>query len=780
MKQLEASDPIAFIASLALEQLLLKPKIKSESKRILQKVVDRYHGAAGLLCYVEKDKVVFLLGSQGPKKEAKAHLQAWWQALDGKSFSETQTFTADTASDIGRWLSAQGIQSRIVLPFKITTEQCLLLIDHQQPFAWTDSDQQSLELIGRSLCAATIHQHQDRKRKKKLKRVRKALEKTENLLELVFNHTYESMGLLRVESPEKYTIVSLNERLIKNMSHFGLETSVQDLAGIDLVDFWRQYLGRTTEECQTEIKYFQQVIKEGEPFTYSAVRQLPHQLVHTEVDLTPLPNDQGVFRHLSFIIRNVTERVEAERALQQSEQRMRLAVQNVPVMLDATDENGHFLVWNKECERVTGYSAKEIIGNPKALELLYPDPEYRQSLKSNWRKSSTDVRDQITEISCKDGSRKFISWSHRSFSNPIPGWTDWGIGIDITERHKAEINLQESNRRFITLLSNLPGVAYRCILNETWTTEFMSSGCFELYGYPAEAFYPPNNTITRAACIHPDDAERVKQEVEQRLKQRGHFRIIYRILTANKEEKWISEQGRSVLTSKNGSDTIEGFIEDITALKRSEEKVIDAILSTEDRERSRIAKEIHDNLQQKLITSTLNLNILEKAVAQLDVQQQKKYRLGMEYLARAIEDARGISHDLMPRGILDFGLVGSIQSLLEGLEVSGIKFDFIHNLGEQRLDPKVEVGLYRIVQEATNNIIRHSEATEANIQLLKHEEQLSLMIEDNGRGMVTDQSANKHGIGLQGMENRARALAGSFFVDSTPNRGTSIRVELDQ
>lgn len=127
-------------------------------------------------------------------------------------------------------------------------------------------------------------------------------------------------------------------------------------------------------------------------------------------------------------------------------ERLRMVVQSMPVMMDAFDENRLITVWNSECERVTGFRADEVIGNPDALLLMYPDPEYRERMLQEWTARGNNYRNWAWEITCKDGSKRTIEWSNVSGSLPIPGWTTWGIGVDITERLRLEGEMRQSQK----------------------------------------------------------------------------------------------------------------------------------------------------------------------------------------------------------------------------------------------------------------------------------------------------------------------------------------------
>ncbi len=125
-------------------------------------------------------------------------------------------------------------------------------------------------------------------------------------------------------------------------------------------------------------------------------------------------------------------------ALQENERKLRRIVQEMPVMINAFDANGIVTFWNKECERVTGYTEDEIIGNKNVMKMLYPDRKYRKFIQMELVNNNFSYNDYETIITCKDSTKKTISWSSVSSLVPIQGWKYWEIGIDVTERVKAE------------------------------------------------------------------------------------------------------------------------------------------------------------------------------------------------------------------------------------------------------------------------------------------------------------------------------------------------------
>jgi PAS domain S-box-containing protein len=156
------------------------------------------------------------------------------------------------------------------------------------------------------------------------------------------------------------------------------------------------------------------------------------------------------------IVFDITDRKRTEAALRKSEQRIRVVLENMPIMVDAFDEQDNIVFWNRECERVTGYSAEEIAGNPGAMQLLYPNPAYLSDHLAEWERRGDDFRDWEWDVTARDGSTRTIAWSNISARFPVPGWKTWGIGVDVTARRQAEQTLRETEERFRMVISHAP------------------------------------------------------------------------------------------------------------------------------------------------------------------------------------------------------------------------------------------------------------------------------------------------------------------------------------
>jgi PAS domain S-box-containing protein len=150
------------------------------------------------------------------------------------------------------------------------------------------------------------------------------------------------------------------------------------------------------------------------------------------LDVTYMPYwEQGRVLGVVTALRDITSLARTQEALQASEKRFRTAVEHMPVLVNAMDENLLFVFWNRECARVTGYAGEEIVGNPRAWELLYPDREQREAILRRLRRGPAPDRNPPCTLTARDGTPRHISWSQLSRSCPVPGWHFWAVGLEI-------------------------------------------------------------------------------------------------------------------------------------------------------------------------------------------------------------------------------------------------------------------------------------------------------------------------------------------------------------
>ncbi|MDW3197621.1 MAG: PAS domain-containing sensor histidine kinase [Cytophagales bacterium] len=236
-------------------------------------------------------------------------------------------------------------------------------------------------------------------------------------------------------------------------------------------------------------------------------------------------------------------------------------------------------------------------------------------------------------------------------------------------------------------------------------------------------------------------------------------------------DKYLTFRGRKIL----GGMVI--TIADITSVKLSEQEILHSLLQGQEQERRRLAQEIHDGIGPSLSTIKLNLANIESDLQQIDPSRLENFRASYQMIDEVANDLRSISHNLLPKVLLDFGLLEALDTLIERIrERKTIAIEFLNPAKDLNLSKTTELGLYRIIQELINNTLKYAEATKITLQLVKHESTVLLTYEDDGKGF--DPHVARKGIGLFNIHNRTLALGGEDEIHSQPGRGMSATIEV--
>jgi PAS domain S-box-containing protein len=270
--------------------------------------------------------------------------------------------------------------------------------------------------------------------------------------------------------------------------------------------------------------------------------------------------------------RTLAERESAVAGREAAETRYRAVVEQVPLVIyiDALDRNSSALYMSPQVEPLLGYSPDEWIADPELFtKLLHPEDRDR-------------VMDEIARVhrthepfSCeyrllaRDGR---VVWfqdhaRHVAGADGKPAYAQ-GFMLDITERKAAELALAESEERFRTLVSNVPGVIFRCAIDSDWTMEFLSNEVEDLVGYPASDFIQ-NEVRSFASVVHPEDAKFLEQEVDQAVKEGRPYTTEYRVVHRDGSVRNVVERGQAI-AGRDGLLKLDGAIFDITERRQAE------------------------------------------------------------------------------------------------------------------------------------------------------------------------------------------------------------------
>jgi len=194
-------------------------------------------------------------------------------------------------------------------------------------------------------------------------------------------------------------------------------------------------------------------------------------------------------------------------------------------------------------------------------------------------------------------------------------------------------------------------------------------------------------------------------------------------------------------------------------------------LETQENTARRFSHELHDELGQSLTAVKANLSALRSGVDEARLDDC------MGLVDQAIQDVREMSQLLRPTILDDFGLDAALRSLTDGFaKRTGLAMKYESDLGSERLPDETETSLYRIAQEALTNVARHSQATAVEVSVTKRTPNVALEIRDNGKGIDIYEKRRQPGLGLAGMQTRARGCGGTVKIESTPGKGLRVEV----
>ncbi len=216
-----------------------------------------------------------------------------------------------------------------------------------------------------------------------------------------------------------------------------------------------------------------------------------------------------------------------------------------------------------------------------------------------------------------------------------------------------------------------------------------------------------------------------------------------------------------------------------TLLDEQEIKTYNAMLEGQEEERLRISTDLHDRLGSMLSTIKLMFSSLGDKIDKAQEENKLQYEKATDLIDHACVEVRRISHNLGTGMVASFGLVKSLEELCDGLNQTGkIRCNFKSHKMDQNLPVHIEIEIYRIVQEAVNNTIKHAKASVIDIQINRLEDEINMHIEDNGTGFDLQAKKKSGGLGLVNLEKRAEKIGGTLHIDSYVGRGTTVILEV--
>ena len=342
---------------------------------------------------------------------------------------------------------------------------------------------------------------------------------------------------------------------------------------------------------------------------------------------------------------------------------------------------------------------------------------------------------------------------------------------DLIERSLAEEALRESDERFRFIANSAPVMIWMSdtlkrvtYLNQTW---------IDYTGWPVEAALG----YRWVEILHPDDRGRCRERYEKAFELREPYRVEYRLRRRDGDYRWVLTIGVPRYDAGGSFAGYIGTVVDIAERKLAEEALstVSQKLIEAHEERARIARELHDDISQQLALVSMRLDYLRQRPLASAADLNQELREVNQQIGNLAFDIQALSHDLHPPKLEHIGLEGAVVGFCEELSNRhGVTIDVHCENIPTALPPEVSLCLYRVLQEALQNAVKHSVSRHAHVSLSGQVNTITLTVKDSGAGFDPHQAMRGSGLGLTSMKERLKVLGGRLSVHSERGRGTMI------
>ena len=511
-----------------------------------------------------------------------------------------------------------------------------------------------------------------------------------------------------------------------------------------------------------------------------------------------------------------TTRQQMEEALLESQQRLRALFDNVLDAIFIVNDEARYVDANLAACSLLGYSREELLQLSVWDVMHMPKRELGLEL---WR-AFLDAGQQSGECTLSRKDQSHIEADYRAAANIVPG-LHLSIVRDITERKRAEEALRQAYRDLESRVEQRTAELmaanallkekiierqraeealresesrYRAIVDDQTelicrfspdgTLTFVNEAYCRFFGKGRDDLIGHNFLAFIAESEHPKIIEHLARfSVDKPTATMEH-----RVTLPGNEISWQQWTNRAIFDETGHFIEFQSVGRDITERKQAEEErtqLMRRLVTAQENERRRIARELHDQMGQQLTALMLSLQSLKDS-SQLPSPASERLQQSMRLADQLGQEVHTLAWELRPTALDDWGLHTALSNYLEEWsERCGIAVDFHSNgLIQQRLPSHVETTVYRIVQEALTNVLKHAAARRVSLLLENRQGRLLVIVEDDGRGFnveaLMNESDSSRRLGLIGMQERVTLVGGTLNIESTPGAGTTVFVHIPQ
>lgn len=474
----------------------------------------------------------------------------------------------------------------------------------------------------------------------------------------------------------------------------------------------------------------------------------------------------------------VKERVRAERAADESEQRFRLLVESVQdYAVFMLDPQGRVTSWNDGAARINGYPVEEIIGRhfscfytPAEAAAGKPEENLRAAARGSFVDEGWRVR--------RDGSRFWASVAIAPVRDPTGALLGFAkVARDLTEQRRAG---EERREREELLRAVFDRTAVGIAITDLGGRFVQTNHVYEaMLGYTAEELRERTFLEITHEADRASNAALAMDLLEGR---RNAFRVEKRYWCKDGRSIWVRNTVSLIAGDDGRPRFLIAIVEDITERKRAEDELYvsrrelqalsHGLLEAQELERTRIARDLHDSIGQALTAVKLTLETRQRAMADGSLVDS------VRVIERAIDDVRSLSFELRPALLDDLGLPAALGAFARRqADRAGLELSLAVPPVARPIPRATATACFRIAQEAVTNVVRHARARRLDIALEAAGDMLGLVVRDDGVGFTPQEPgapAEKH-LGLLGMQERAQLVGGDVRIESQPGTGTTVR-----
>ncbi|MDB5222886.1 MAG: putative signal transduction histidine kinase [Chitinophagaceae bacterium] len=460
--------------------------------------------------------------------------------------------------------------------------------------------------------------------------------------------------------------------------------------------------------------------------------------------------------------------------LGKSEKRFRSLIENAQDIISLTDENGMRFYVSPSIERITGFTIQESI-NRMVLDSVYPDDvEKVKAMKEELIREPGIIKPLFCRFKHKNGGYVWIEGTLVNLLHDENVKAVVGNFHDVTEKKINEEKIRVSNERFeiVSKATNDAVWDWNLETDEIhWNEEIKS-----MFNYCAD------DIATGAAWkvhIHPEDFKRVTRKLVYHIKNGiQNWQDEYRFNCADGTYKYVFNRGFILFDNTGKPYRIIGAMQDVTEINKLQQSLSDerikkqkeltnATIEGQEKERTEIGRELHDNINQLLTATKLYLDV---AATQPSMQHDMIKR-STENLSNCMEEIRRLSSSLVPPSMGLTNFTDILQDLIEPVKLAttiNIGYD-VKSVNKNILTNDQQLNVYRIIQEHLNNILKHAKANNVYISVKHVNDRIDINIKDDGQGF--DVTVKRRGIGFKNIQSRAELLNGKMNVISEPGKG---------